>query len=765
MKRISMTKKTLIILVIILGLTLIAGYFSTPKLMAAKIDAYEQAGNQESAVILKERLIRFFPGSEEARWEVYSFADRILQEEERIMIGQDFTSGGGAGKDIIVPAEEVISYLLRVAKAQKEVMWKYNMYERLGEVYHSQGNFSAAEENYLIAAKGFEVVDRDSRAAETNIRLVDLYLETGELEKALSLIEESMKEYTDQYAGEFLSKKGDISLQQRDYQKAEEYYQEALEEAKKDWDEFQVHQSDREESINATLDQQPVYRHSKSQLKLISSLKSKDDGAKGSVKGEILKGNISMPNVIVYLINEKEYDGRMNHLEGIQAHSTFKTGMNGEFKFDGVLPGRYFLVLGILPEDLNGLGRFKGLKAFTVEEDQTKDLRYVFQPKVKFFEPIGQKTFNAGERLKIAWEEVPGAKSYNLHITLKLENGYASQVYRQNLMDNSYIFNPQGLVLREMNFVTWGDEHVLGPSVILGSFYPGAEIYFVIEALDNEGQPISDSEGYVFEPSGNYPSIQVGKTIPLSMGDKLVLEKKYSEAVEAYLKELEGKPNDPNILLSLARLYNYGWTEGTSDLGKAVDYYGELLKVNRDKFIVEEAAGTNNQAGNYETALKLYEEIENEMSKSIFWFHQMGELYFRTGNTEKAIEYYQRYLNKEKEFRDLGPVIAYLYHDNVYGAIKLLKENSYSERVRYNSERETEKSAEINQLINNLERYHNGVKSAVAKEDFKKYLWEIMSINGSNRFEKVQAFQAKIKSLGEKDILVLVLKELAKDRL
>ncbi|MDD3874884.1 MAG: tetratricopeptide repeat protein, partial [Methanosarcina sp.] len=346
MRRISITKKTLIILAAILGLTLIVGYFSTPKLMAAKIKSYEQTGNQEGAIILKDRLIRFFPASEEARWEVYSVADMILQEEERIMIGPDFTSGGGAGEDIIVPTEEVISYLLRVAKAQKEEMWKYNMYERLGEVYHSQGNFSAAEENYLIAAKGFEVVDRDFRAAETNIRLIDLYLKTGELEKALSLIDESMREYADQYLAEFLSKKGDLLFQQGDYQKAEDCYGKALEEAKKDWDEFQAHQSNKEENINATLDQQPVYRHSKARLELISSLKNEGDSAKGSVMGRILKGSIPMPNVIVYLINEKEYDGRMDHMEGIQAASSFKTGMNGEFKFDGVAPGRYFLVLG-----------------------------------------------------------------------------------------------------------------------------------------------------------------------------------------------------------------------------------------------------------------------------------------------------------------------------------------------------------------------------------------------------------------------------------
>lgn len=71
------------------------------------------------------------------------------------------------------------------------------------------------------------------------------------------------------------------------------------------------------------------------------------------------------------------------------------------------------------------------------------------------------------------------------------------------------MFNPQGLALREMNFVAWGDGYVLAPSAILGSFYPGAEIFFAIEAVDQEGRSISDSEGYVLQLNGNYPSIQV----------------------------------------------------------------------------------------------------------------------------------------------------------------------------------------------------------------------------------------------------------------
>ncbi|ATW26794.1 tetratricopeptide repeat protein [Candidatus Formimonas warabiya] len=763
MRRISVTNKTLVILGIILGLILGTGYFFTPKLMALVIREYEEAGNQDVDIILKERLIRFFPGSEEARWEAYALAERFLEREERVMIGPDFV-GGGAGKDISLPPEKVVYCLQKVAQAQKEEMWKYNSYEKLGEFYRSQGNYQEAEKYYLIAAQGFKEADSDFRIGDINRNLVDMYLETGKLEKALSLIEQSLQKYPDQYRGEFLSRKGDVFFRLEDYIQAEACFRDALAQAEEDWDQILAEHKDQEENMNATLDQQPVYRHSKSKLEMIHSMKKGEKMPKGKVKGEILRGNSPMPNVLVYLINEKEYDGRMSNFEGIESGSPYKTDNQGKFEFDGIVPGKYFMVLGLVPQDLEGLGRFKELKAFTVEGGKTKELKYVFQPKVNILEPAGQQTFRTGEKLKIRWEEVPRAEAYNLQITLKLENGYVSRVFRSGLRGNSYVFNPQGLALREMNFVAWGDGYVLAPSAILGSFYPGAEIFFAIEAVDQEGRSISDSEGYVLQLNGNYPSIQVQGTSPQSLGDKLVIEKKYPEAVHAYLQELKEKPKDPYALLSLARFYNYGWTEEASDLKKAAEYYERLLRVNRDVFLVEEAAGANVQAGNHRRAIELYKEIEDEMSKSSFWFQTMGELYFKTGETEKALDYYLTYLNKEKEFRDLGPVIAYLYHDDVLGAVKLLKENSYSQRARYNSDGESEKPADINLLISSLESYYSGTKSVLNRDNFRKYLLEIMNIDGSNRFEQVRAFQTKIQSLGDKDVLVIVLRELAQDR-
>ncbi|WP_347489053.1 hypothetical protein ABDB91_17885 [Desulfoscipio sp. XC116] len=49
---------------------------------------------------------------------------------------------------------------------------------------------------------------------------------------------------------------------------------------------------------------------------------------------DVLKHLAPMPNVLVYLINEKEYDGCISDFEGLE----YKTDAQGKFEFDRVVP-------------------------------------------------------------------------------------------------------------------------------------------------------------------------------------------------------------------------------------------------------------------------------------------------------------------------------------------------------------------------------------------------------------------------------------------
>jgi len=771
MKTVNIKTKTMIIIVIILAVLLGAIYFFTPKLMAAAIRGCQDRDRQEAAMILKDRLIRYFPWSEEARDEAFTIGEHIFSGDKRFYI-TPFFSGGASDLNFPVSAEKAIAYLERVSRAQGENLWKYNGFYLIGNLYAGLGDYVQAENWFNLALGGYEKLgpNYEWKTAEVTGSLIEMYLESKDYNSALALIETGIKRYTQSSElAKLYAWQADAYYDQDNYVEAKAAYTKALELEGINWQDMMERQKEMAgqdnmpANINAALEQQPGYRHARARLDIIASLEGSGK-EKGGIDGVIRAGASPLANVQVTLINEKEYDGRSNYLEGISAQPPVVTGADGRFSFRSVTPGRYFVVLGFIPEDLKGLGRFKGLEVFTVKAGETVELDYCLRPQVRIVEPAGRTSFREGEEMTIAWEAVPEAASYNINLSYKTENGYVSRVYREGLTDTAYVFAPRGLELREMNFVTFNETMQVGPSAILGSFYPGAQIFFQVEAFDKDGRSISDSEGYVMQLSGNYPWVEITGTENFSEGDQLLLAKKYGEALSAYQNEAAADPGNIYAILSLARLYHHGWTEGTENLEQALNYYQRLLDLTDETFILEEAASAAAMARDYQMALQLFTRIEERLDPQSFWFHRMGELYFLTGQPEKAIAYYLKYLDGKREFADLGPVVAMLYTGDLPEALDLLRSKEYPEKPRHTGSGQTERSADIRRITANLQRYAGGAPSTLSRAEFKAYLDQIMRISGRNRSDQVKAFQDEVRTEGENDLLVQVLLELARDR-
>lgn len=165
-------------------------------------------------------------------------------------------------------------------------------------------------------------------------------------------------------------------------------------------------------------------------------------------------------------------------------------------------------------------------------------------------------------------------------------------------------------------------------------------------------------------------------------------------------------------------------------------------------------------------------EAQDEVMWKYMSYQKMGQLFHVLGDYEQAVKYYeiaaQGFAKGDKGFKVAevnGSLIEMCLESGDYEeAIRLLKEKEYSQRMRYSSTGETENPADITSLIFNLEKYYFGSQSVLQKEDFRHYLMEIMRIDGRGRLEQAQALEAKIKALGEDDVLVRVLIEIARDR-
>lgn len=765
MKRIQIKIETIAIILLILIVLSGIVYAFTPKLMAAVIRNDQKANQKEAATILQERLITYFPRSEEAREEAFNIGYQIQYGADRFFIAPYFYGRVGNDESAVSP-EKAIAYLKSVTDAQSQNLWKANGFLMIGKLYKTTGDYDQAEHWLNQAYLAFVSMNDDMNTAQVSGNLIETYLKTGAYTKAMTVVNREIGKYTKPYElSQFYSWQGDVYYAQGNYQKAKPSYTKAMELEKINWQQLMANQSDAgsDSSASAKLEDQLVYRHAQIVLSRLDSI-MENSGQLGSVEGEILATTSPLPNVQVYLINEEEYDGRSNYLEEISAQLPVITDARGKFSFTDIPAGRYLVVLGFVPEDLQGLGKLNGMESFTVKGGESVNLHYTLHPRVNILEPSGKTSFQEGDQIKIAWKGVQDAACYNINLTLKMENGYVSRVYRTGLKGTTYAFAPQGMELREMNFVSWGDPNQqLGPSAILGSFYPGAQIFFQVEAFDQQGRSISDSEGYLMQADGNYPWIEISGTDHISAGDKLVKEKKYTEALKAYKDEAAQDPDNSYALLSLARLYHYGWTEGTANLQQAMTYYGKLLALTDEPFIVEEAAVAADSAGDYPLALQLFNSFEDRMEPGSYYFSRMGELYFLTGNPEKAISYYLKYLDDKDELPDLGPVMAMLYLGDYKAALTLTQEKAYSQKPRYVDDGQV-RAADTAIISENLQKYVNGTQSKLSRTEFKSYLMKIMQITGNERSPKVMTFENQVRTERENDVLVQVLLELVRDK-
>ncbi|UWG96408.1 hypothetical protein LPY66_16125 [Dehalobacter sp. DCM] len=776
-KSLKIKTKTAVMILVVLMILLGVLYTFTPPLMAAAVSHYQKGNKPEAAMIVKERLMQYFPQSNQARDVAFDLAVTVLSSENRVFVGPTFSGGGGGA--LTISTEQAIAYLKRVSQAQGNTQWKYSGFHMVGQLCQTLGDFKQTDYWLNLALQGYREYypEQTWKIAEITGSLIGLHLEQGDYGKAEALINNGIQEFAKIYElSKYYDWQGDLYYAQSDYEKAKAAYTKAMELEEINWRESMAAQNNSSnnvdtknmndaEQINASLELQPVYKHAKIQLAQIESL-AEGSSRQGGVAGAIYVGTSPMANVQVYLINDKEYDGRGNHLEDIASQTPVVTDDKGQFSFSKVSPGRYFVVLGFIPKDLEGLGRFKGLGYFAVEDGKTMQLHYTLQPRVKITAPNGRSSFREGDEIDITWEAVPGAVSYTINLTLKADGGYVSRAYKTGIKDTSYSFAPAGLQLRDMNFVFYANpQEGVSSSAILGSFYPGAQVYFQVEALDKAGNAISDSEGYLVQLDENYPSVEIAAINHFSAGDKLLLEDKHEEALKSYQDTLAQNPTDVYTLLSLARLYNYQWGEKTGDMQQALVYYQRLLDLTDETFILEEAASAARMAGDNHMALEIYRRFEERMDPHSFWFHSMGELYFLTGHPEKAIGYYLKYLDSQDMLADLGPIMAMLYVSDNQAALDLLRSKSYSQQPRYSDGGEERvRTADIDLIVTLLQSYANGAPSTLTRSEFKNALCEIMQITGSDRSGQIKIFQEKIRTKEDNDILVRILLELVRDR-
>lgn len=258
------------------------------------------------------------------------------------------------------------------------------------------------------------------------------------------------------------------------------------------------------------------------------------------------------------------------------------TDRDGTFRFYDVAPGEYEIGIGLRKEKVDGYYLAEPAKqTVNVTEGTTAEYDVLFVPQVKVVNPTNKETI-AGQTIRFAWEPYPGADYYKLTISAidNVREGESYDTFPIALEDAwrepraEYGIETLRTVPRGYGKTSKNGEGrtQLSSAAILGAVYPGGKFVWSVDAYDHAGKKLSSSSGYYTSFDNTVPFFSLDDKEQLK-GDKLVVEGKYEEAMQAY----ETERDNPYALRALAIMHLHGITmEDKGDPQSALRYLRQI---------------------------------------------------------------------------------------------------------------------------------------------------------------------------------------------
>jgi len=403
--------------------------------------------------------------------------------------------------------------------------------------------------------------------------LVDMYIAQGRLGDALNMLEYCAREAPTSYAEQRQMKKGDILAAIGEYEAAEAAYEETLsvfEGTVSRWHENAAERDGTGPSPGDVESTRQYYREQvDAKLAGLRSLADAGDAARGMgiVEGTVLLAGhpLSGARILVQEVNEESRFSTDYCNMPWQA-----VGDDGGFRFE--LPsGRMYEVGIALSDEIAGKVEGQHLQMvgarFALGPGETKQVELRFVEPVKVDEPSHGFTCD-GKPFSIRWQAYPGARAYRVswgYITMD-DRSYSSMSGNPTRTADTHLHMDS---VPAIPFGMYGgDQKGILPAFLIGR----ADAYSLqVEAIDEHGNIISSSSGLYFGASPNPSSLIKAEGVTPTQAEKLLLDRKYDEAVAA-LQDLIGKdPDDIRALEILSRVYFMGtYYQAKNGIGDSV---------------------------------------------------------------------------------------------------------------------------------------------------------------------------------------------------
>ncbi|BBI31659.1 carboxypeptidase-like regulatory domain-containing protein [Cohnella abietis] len=658
--------------------------FVIPKLQVVNAQKnYEQGKGNGKANLL---AIINHPPSESKKWEL--IRKYMIQTDPisivhsfNVFVGPSSTMTQGSGSEVGSESwtwEEKLPYLeAYLSEGPTDGQFLVSAARQLAYYYSSEGRVDQALAAIALAEK--RRVNKNNN--ELKLEQVKLYIDNNELDKAKQVLNEWSHQpvsHNVDINGEAVKLWMKILIQEGDPDRALEKVSQELDALRKTLADNKKLSPEMENPVPMALEQLTSLKAN------LENFINHNGHSTSTVSGTITKSDgTPMKRVGVYLRASKDVNRSVTEGEPYQT----LTDAKGHYEFKGVLPGSYQLHLGLLFEQIDGwTWPTTNWDWIDVGQSQSLSENVVLKPLITIQSPINKQAIT-GDTMKFQWELVEGAAYYNLNVNLPMGNGTMGSTLQEYIRHNYLELPIEQLYDKStgISFKDVGDTLVPDEATLLGFANPNSQFSWSVEAFDEQGRPISKSNGYRLNENtiGDLPFFYL-KSRSLTEADQLLLDEKVDEALAAYKRSYSSNNQDRHSLRMIIRIYEAQASSSPkiSSSEQAIPYIKEMVKLKSSGEYLYRLFHYYYEQKDWTQVNQYYKLIsqENEGQVDSYTRSIYATALMNQSRLKEAAEQFDLAMREDRSHRFIGNYLAVVLHDTKTfdAAIQLASE--YPER-------------------------------------------------------------------------------------
>ncbi|MHA6251861.1 hypothetical protein [Oceanobacillus sp. CAU 1775] len=482
---------------------------------------------------------------------------------------------------------------------------------KLANYAASQGDIEWAESIYKHALERSENKSIDHIYHDISLSYAKLLFRENELDKAEAHLIDMMQTTPEAHSyifGEAAEYYFQTILRKGNQEEAAATINQLMDDFAKNW---------RDPYENKSVEHSEVYRKLVFLEKRLHNTNKWSEEKIVTVSGHLKRADgTPLARAGVYLRNESLVHTSITY-EDRQVQVT--TDENGYYEMKGVTPGKYQMFAGFTIDHIDGHTWPVSMDDWIIV-DGSENISYdiTLAPLMDVYSPVND-TVITDDEITFAWEEVPEAAYYLLGLNVEYKGGSSGIILDIKFsetevtipIDKLYHHSPHVLISKES--MEW---EYFDPAIYLGFANPDGRFSWNISAYNQDGELLTRSNGYRLNESniGNVPVLYL-KERELTSADRLLVDGKIEEALEAYRKNVEANSKDAHSLRMISTLIGIeGDGKGRTFDKMRLPYLEKLAILTEYDSYFESVLYIYEEQGNqeaYDRWKALYEEITN----------------------------------------------------------------------------------------------------------------------------------------------------------